>query len=98
MITFLWMSTKWGPWMVMVVGKPHWAKGAVTQIWNQKPGFGITAWQGPCSFSAHYQSAGVAGILLHAVGWATLQGTQERVGLSQPLTFLLVRDTLDDRF
>lgn len=78
MITFLWMSTKWGPWMVMVVGKPHWAKGAVTQIWNQKPGFGITAWQGPCSFSAHYQSAGVAGILLHAVGWATLQGTQER--------------------
>lgn len=32
MITFLWMSTKWGPWMVMVVGKPHWAKGAVTQI------------------------------------------------------------------
>ena len=68
------MSTKWGPrWWGW--GEHHWAKGAVTQIWNQKPGFGIAAWQGPGSIPAHYQSAGVAGILLHAEGWATLQGT-----------------------
>lgn len=32
MITFLWMSTKWGPWMVMVVGETPLGQGAVTQI------------------------------------------------------------------